>query len=162
MRPTATSDELCATAHALARYSEADLVPDQEEATMPLADRSIAELLTDLTHNLRTLFRQELALARAEFTQNVHEARRGAILIAAGAALAIAGGLTLVAALCLGLVALGVPPVAAAFGVAVVLLIGAFLMVRSGRASLSPDRVAPRATVETLKDNAQLLRGHMR
>jgi hypothetical protein len=126
------------------------------------SERSIGELLTDLSQNLRTLMRQELALARAELTQNVNNARRGAMLIGVGAALAWAGALVLVAALCLVLQALGLHPVAATLIVSAVLLLGGFLLIRSGRASLTADRVAPRATVETMKENTQLLRGPSR
>jgi hypothetical protein len=129
---------------------------------MPPPERSIGELLTDLTQNLRTLVRQELTLARAELTQNISQAGRGAMLIGAGVALAWAGALAIVGGLCLAAIALGLPPMAAAFLVGVVLAIAGFLFIRAGRASLSPERVAPKATVETLKDNAQLLRGQMR
>jgi hypothetical protein len=125
-------------------------------------ERSIAELFTELSQSVRSLMRQELALARAELTQSVTNAKRGAILMGAGAALAWAGVLTLVAASCLGLMALGLPPAVAALIVGVILVIGGYAFLRLGSASLTPDQVAPRATVATLKDNAQLLRGQMR
>lgn len=129
---------------------------------MPPGDRSIAELFADLTQNLRVLFRQELALARAELTSSLTQARRGAILLGAGIVVAWTGVLTLVATGCLGLIALGLPPVAAAGILAVVLLLTGLLLVRSGKASITPDRVTPHATMEALKNNAQLLRGQTR
>lgn len=125
-------------------------------------DRSIAELFADLTQNLRVLFRQELALARAELTQGVSQAKRGAILLGAGIVMAWTGVLALVATAILGLVALGLPPVAAAGVLAVVLLLAGFVLVRVGTSNVAPDRVAPHATVEALKNNAQLLRGQTR
>jgi hypothetical protein len=127
-----------------------------------LGERTFSELLADLSVNLRTLFRQEIALARAEMTHSVVSARRGATLIAAGVAMAAAGGLAIVACLCLALVALGLSPVAATFVVGAVLVVGGLFFVRFGRASLAPDHVTPRATVEALRDNAQLLRGQTR
>jgi hypothetical protein len=129
---------------------------------MRSGERSLGELFTDLTHTLRSLMRQELALARAELTQSVTSARQGAILVGIGIALAAAGGLALTAAACLGLVALGLPPAAAALVVAAVLLVAGLVFVRLGATRLGPDRMAPRATVETMRENAQLLRGQLR
>jgi hypothetical protein len=129
---------------------------------MQVVNRSIGELLTDLTLNLRTLVRQELALARAELTQNLTRTGRSAVLIGVGAAVAWAGALTMVAGICLALVALGLPPVAAAFSVGIALLLVGGLVMRSGKSGLTANAVVPRATVATIKDNAQFFRGQLR
>jgi hypothetical protein len=126
------------------------------------ADRSIADLLTDLSQNLRVLIRQEMALARAELTQSAANARRSAMLIGAGVAMAWVGALAIVAAACLGLVALGLPAVAATSIVGIALAAIGAALVYAGKSRLTSDRVAPRATVETMKDTAQLLRGPSR
>jgi hypothetical protein len=126
-------------------------------------DRSIGELFSDLTQNLRVLIRQEIALARAELTQSASRARRAAVLIVGGLCLAWIGGLALVAGLCFLLWELGLPPAAATLLVGGTLALAGYLLIRGGRARLGgAGGVAPRATVETLRDNAQLLKGHIR
>jgi hypothetical protein len=124
-------------------------------------ERSVRELLNDLSFNLRTLLRQELALARAEVTQSVVHTRRGVILIGAGAAFGFVSVLVLAAAACFGLYVLGLSPVAATSVVGVTLAIIGYMFIHVGRKNLTPDRVAPRATVEAFKDSAQIIRGHL-
>lgn len=122
-------------------------------------DRSIAELVADLSQNLRTLIRQEMALARAEISQSVSSAGRGAALIVAGGVLALAGLLGLVAAISLGLVALGLHPAGATAIVGIVLAAAGYLFVRSGMSGLRATNIAPTTTVQTLKDGVQKLKG---
>jgi hypothetical protein len=54
-----------------------------EGASPPAADRpSIGELLSDISADLSTLMRQEVALAKAELTQSGKQAGKGAGLLA--------------------------------------------------------------------------------
>ena len=48
-------------------------------------ERSIADLFTDLTRETSQLVRQEVALAKAEVTENFSRARTGAVALAIGA-----------------------------------------------------------------------------
>jgi hypothetical protein len=125
----------------------------------PSSDRSIAELVGDLSQNLRTLIRQEVALARAEVSQSLSNAGRSAAFIAAGGVLAFAGLLGLVAAISLGLVALGLHPAGATALVAIVLAALGYLLVRSGLSGLRSTSITPTTTVQTLKDGVQKLKG---
>lgn len=121
--------------------------------------RSIGDLVRDVAQDVRTLFRQEIALARAELGHKAAVGKRGMIAIGAGAALAFAGLLALVGALCLGLVAVGVPAWAAALTVAVALAAAGYALVRHGIAALSPAELSPTTTVGSLKDSAASLKG---
>ena len=70
------------------------------------ADRetqSVAALLHRLTHELATLFRQELALVAAELTRTLGKILAAAATAAAGGAVLFAGLLVLLAAAVLGL-----------------------------------------------------------
>ena len=72
--------------------------------------------------------------------------------------IAYAGLLAIVAALALVLIAIGLPPWAATF-VAGLLVAGiGYLLIRSGLAALKPQELAPRKTIETLKEDAQWLK----
>lgn len=65
---------------------ETDGLP-QDGTRLPLDDRSIGEIVSDLSHDLSTLMRQEMALARAEIEQTVKRSTKGAGLFG-GAGLA--------------------------------------------------------------------------
>jgi len=54
-----------------------DMTPSEAKA----ANSSLGELLTEVTRDLSTLMRQEIALARAEITQSAKKAGKGAGLL---------------------------------------------------------------------------------
>ena len=79
----------------------------------PTADRSIADVLSDIAGNLQHIVRAEVKLAKAELREDVVTARRSGILIAVGACAGVfAVGFTL-AALAYILAAVVAPPLAA-------------------------------------------------
>jgi hypothetical protein len=118
-------------------------------------DRSLGQLLGDLSRQLSTLVRQEIDLARTETTARVSAVSRDAALIGAGAALGYAGLLFLLAALAALLIQAGLDPWLSALLVgAVTLAIGGALAWR-GREGLRTTSVVPERTIETLKDDAE-------
>ncbi len=72
-------------------------------------DRSLGDLLGELTQETITLIRHEFALAKAETTRNVVRAGKQMGLLAAGGALVYAGVLALIAALIILLDRAGMP-----------------------------------------------------
>jgi hypothetical protein len=118
-------------------------------------ERSLGELFGDLARETGTLVRQEVQLAKTEATQTASRVGRDLGVLAVGGLVAYAGVLGLLAAAILGLVAAGLEPWLAALLVgAVVTLVGA-LLVRRGLDALQHEDLAPRQTVETLKEDAQ-------
>jgi hypothetical protein len=116
-------------------------------------ERSLGDLFSDLARETSTLVRQEVQLAKAELTQSATEAGRGAALLAAGGLVAYAGLIFVLLAIVYGLIETGMDPWLSALIVGlVVIAIGAVLLLR-GRESLKPDNLAPRKTVETLKED---------
>lgn len=116
-------------------------------------ERSLGDLFSDLARETSTLVRQEMQLAKAELTQSATEAGRGAAMLAAGGLVAYAGLIFVLLAIVYGLIETGMDPWLSALIVGlVVIAIGAVLLLR-GRESLKPDNLAPRKTVETLKED---------
>jgi hypothetical protein len=116
-------------------------------------ERSLGDLFSDLSRETSTLVRQEVQLAKAELTQSATEAARGIGMLVAGGAVAYAGLLFLLLALVFGLIEAGWDAWLSALAVGlVVVVIGAVLVLRA-RESLKPANLAPRRTVETLKED---------
>ena len=118
-------------------------------------ERSLGDLFSDLSRETTTLVRQEVQLAKAELTQSATEVARGIGMLVAGGAVAYAGLLFLLLAIVFGLIQAGWDAWLSALVVGlVVVAIGAILVLRA-RESLKPANLAPRRTVETLKEDQE-------
>jgi hypothetical protein len=118
-------------------------------------ERSLGDLFSDLSRETTTLVRQEVQLAKAELTQSATEAARGIGMLVAGGAVAYAGLLFLLLAIVFGLIEAGWDAWLSALVVGlVVVAVGAILVLRA-RESLKPANLAPRRTVETLKEDQE-------
>ncbi|MBA3269204.1 MAG: phage holin family protein [Acidobacteria bacterium] len=114
--------------------------------------RSLGELFSDLTREITTLVRAEIALARVEMGAKVSRAARHAGAVAFGGVIALGGLLTLIAALVLILVRVGLPAWSAALLVGLSLAsVGAMLATR-GLAALRAEDLAPTETIRTIKE----------
>ena len=118
-------------------------------------ERSLGDLFSDLSRETTTLVRQEVQLAKAELTQSATEAARGIGMLVAGGAVAYAGLFFLLLAIVFGLIEAGWNAWLSALVVGVVVVaIGAILVLRA-RESLKPANLAPRRTIETLKEDQE-------
>lgn len=117
---------------------------------------SITDLLRRLMDELSTLFRQELALASAEVSGAMSKLSRGLISVATGGAVLYAGFLTLLAAAVLALALVVEPWLAALVIGGAVTLIG-LVMVMKGKKALEPSDLKPRRTVESLRQDKDVL-----
>jgi uncharacterized membrane protein YqjE len=120
-------------------------------------DRSIGELFTELASETSTLVRQEIELARVEVTQKIATLTSNIVWIAAGGVLALLGIMALTAALVAGLSKFMDVWVAALLTAALYLL-PAGVVIWSGLRGLKNTDLAPRQTVETLKEDTQWLK----
>lgn len=118
-------------------------------------ERSVGELLGDLMHETTTLVRQEITLAKNEMTQKAAQAGKDVAALAVGGAVAYVGLLAIVAAVILLLIHAGVTPWVAALLVGIVVVAIGSAMVAKGLQALKHSDVAPRQTMETLKEDAQ-------
>jgi hypothetical protein len=117
---------------------------------------SITDLLRRLMDELSTLFRQELALASAEISGAMSKLSRGLISVATGGAVLYAGFLTLLAAAVLALALVVEPWLAALIVGGAVTLIG-LVMVVKGKKALEPSDLKPKRTVESLRQDKDVL-----
>jgi hypothetical protein len=117
--------------------------------------RSIGDLFSDLTREITTLVRNELALARAEMSAKLSRAARHAGTMAFGAVVALAGLFTLAASLVLVLVNAGMPAWGAALLVGLGLaVVGGMLAMRS-LSALRREDLTPTETIQTLKETTE-------
>jgi hypothetical protein len=120
-------------------------------------DRSIGELFAELAGDTSTLVRQEVSLAKAELTRNAARVGKQVGLLAIGGALGYAALLAIVAAAIMGLAEV-IPAWVSALVVGVVFAIIAGLLITKALHALKQTDVAPRVTIETLKEDAQWMK----
>jgi uncharacterized membrane protein YqjE len=124
-------------------------------------DRSIGELFAELANETALLIRQEVSLAKVELTQKATRVGRNVGYLVLGGAVAYAALLSLLAAIII-LLANVMPWWVAALVVAVLVGIIAAVLISKALAALKKTDVAPRQTVETLKEDAQWAKQQMR
>ena len=123
-------------------------------------NRTLGDLMAELSRETGMLVRKELELATTEMTARLREAGTYAAVVSAGGALVHAGLLVLLAALVIGLAQVGVEPWIAAAIVAVATMVVGYVLVNKGLSGLKQTQFAPRQTIETLKENARWTTGH--
>jgi drug/metabolite transporter (DMT)-like permease len=122
-------------------------------------NRSLGELLSELSRETSVLVRKEMELATTEMTARLRTAGGHAGVVAAGGALAHAGLLVLLAAIVIALAQLGVPAWLSAAIVAVLTMGIGYMMVNKGLTALRGTQIKPTQTIETLKENARWTTG---
>jgi drug/metabolite transporter (DMT)-like permease len=121
-------------------------------------ERSLKELLADLTNSVTTLFRKEIELARAELAEKFSDAGIAVGSLAAGGILALAALIVLLQALVIALTELGLAPGWASLVVGGVVAIIAFALIYKGMHDLKASNLAPTRTVEALKRDAHMVK----
>jgi Putative Actinobacterial Holin-X, holin superfamily III len=135
----------------------ADHIREERVAT-PAAvkeERSLGELFAELSRETSTLVRQEVDLAKSELTHKASEVGKDVGFLAAGALVAYAGLLALIATLVIALIQLGWTPWIAALIVGLVVTGAGAWLVWTGISALRTEGIAPRQTIETLREDAQ-------
>jgi uncharacterized membrane protein YqjE len=127
-----------------------------------LRDRSIGELLRQLSEQTTRLVHQELELAKAELTQKGKQAGAGAGLVGGAGALGLAALGALAACFILALNAI-MPAWLAALIVAVVYgAIAAFLALRGRDKVKQATPLVPEQTIETVKEDVEWAKTQLR
>ena len=121
-------------------------------------DRSLKDLLADLSNSITTLFRKEIQLARAETSEKVTQVAVAIGSIAGGAILAMAALIVLLQALVIALTEVGVPAGWASLIVGGIVAIVAYAMIYKGTSDLKAGNLAPNRTVDSLKRDAQVVK----
>ena len=121
----------------------------------PQDNRSIGDLIAELSRETGVLVRKEVELAKTELSAKVRNASTHVATTAAGGALAHAGLLVVLAALVLALAQLGVTAWLAAAIVGVLTIVVGYLLVNKGLKALRGASVVPTHTLESLKEDAR-------
>jgi len=124
-------------------------------------DRSIGELIAELSRETVALVRQEVQLAKAEMSQKASRVGKNVGFLIIGGVVAYTGLLAIVAAV---IIVLGgvIPLWLSALVVGLVIAaLGLFLVVK-GANTLRQEDPAPQETIETLKEDREWLRDQTR
>lgn len=117
-------------------------------------ERSLGELFAELSKEASDLVRKEVALARTELTHKATSMGKDIGFMAGGGAVVYAGFLTLIAAAVLGL-GYAVPMWLSALIVGLIVVAIGGALVYLGMNHLKRMNLAPKQTLETLKEDAQ-------
>jgi membrane protein implicated in regulation of membrane protease activity len=118
-------------------------------------DRSLSELLSDVTTEVATLFRKEVELAKAETTEQVSRAAKAGGMLGAAAVIGFLDLILFSFALAWALAE--VMPEGAAFAiVGVVFAIVAGVLAMAGKKRLANVNPVPNQTVQTLRQDVQV------
>ena len=121
-------------------------------------DRSLGELVADLSSQTSELFRQEVRLAKAELSANLADAGWHATLIGVGIACGLAAIISVAAAIALLLIELGVVPWLATAITAALMGAGGYAFAQSGISALRKKSIAPVETIHSLKETTEWLK----
>ena len=117
---------------------------------------SMGSLIRGILNDLRTLIREEIALARVEIREQAGRAKAAALSFGIAAAALVFGGIFLLVALALGIAnLLGWPAWTGFLMVALLLCVGGFVTLSSGRKQMAGVQAVPEETVTTLKENSE-------
>ncbi|MFW8635143.1 phage holin family protein [Cribrihabitans pelagius] len=119
---------------------------------------SPAHIVSEALSNISSLIRNELALARAEVSQNVNRAAIALGMIVGAVVIALVALNVLAAALVAGLTEAGIDAGWSALIVGLVFGAIAFAMAAKGTSDLKLSSLAPTRTAENVKRDAQTLK----
>jgi hypothetical protein len=117
-------------------------------------DRSLGDLFSELSRETSTLIRQEVALAKSEMTDKATTVGKNVGFLAVGGAVAYAGFLVLLGALVI-ILALFLPWWLSALIVGFVVAAVGYALVQKGLSTLKQVDMAPRETIESLKEDKE-------
>ena len=124
-------------------------------------DRTLGELFSELAQETSTLVRQEVNLAKTEVSQKASRVGKDVGFLAAGGVVAYGGLLAILAGL---IVLLGqvIPMWLSALLVGLVVVAVGYFLIKKGLDALKREDLAPRQTIETLKEDGQWIKDQTR
>jgi hypothetical protein len=125
-------------------------------------DRSLKDLIADLSNSMTTLFRKEIQLVRAETSEKISQVGVAIGSIAGGAILALAALIVLLQALVIGLTHAGIPAGWASLIVGLVVAIVAYVFIHKGISDLKASHLAPSRTMDSFKRDARVAKEQVR
>lgn len=124
-------------------------------------ERSLGELFGDLSRETSALVRHEVELARTEIGQKASQVGKDVGSLAVGGAIAYAGFLAILAAIIIALSA-AIPWWLSALLVGLVVAGIGYFLVQKGLTALKRQDMAPKQTLETVKEDKEWAKEQMR
>jgi len=121
-------------------------------------DRSLGTVVKELTADLSTLFRSEIALLKLEVKDTVAKLSGGAAMFLGAAFLGVFGLGFLFVTIVLGLVRLGVPAWLSTLVVTVALFIGAAVLAMMGKKKFAAVQFVPTQSIEQIKTDIESIK----
>src|SRR5215207_930889 len=128
----------------MAKQPSSPASPGSQSSAIEREPDSTAGLLSRLMGEASTLFRKEIALAKAEVSEAASEAKAGAISLVAGGAIVL-------------LLAERMEPWLAALIVGVVVAVIGFVMIQSGKKKLDPLSFKAERTQDALRKDKEMV-----
>jgi len=123
-----------------------------------VTERTLGQLVADATHDLSSIIRSEIALAKAEIGADAKKAGVGAGLFAAAALFVFLALILLLIAAAYGLVAAGLAPWLAFLIVAGTLLVLGAIMALVGRSRVGKIKGKPERAIKSAQDTIAAIR----
>lgn len=139
------------------RYAE----PSGHRGPRPAEERPIGDLLQELGRDMRDLVSLEVSLAKTEMAEKAAQAGKAAGFMAAGGFVLYAGVLAIIFAVIAAL-ANFLPLWLSALIVGVVVALVGYALVRKGMNDLKPEKLTPRQTIESVKENKEWVQDQVR
>lgn len=121
-------------------------------------DRTLGQIVRDLTADFSTLFRSEIALLKLELKDTFAKLGGGAAMFAAALFCALFGLAFLLVTAILGLVALGVPAWLSALILTLLLFAGAGALAFMGKKKFAAVQFVPTESVEQIKSDIETIK----
>src|SRR3954451_22403025 len=122
------------------------------------SDRSLGTIVKELTEDISTLFRSEIALLKLEIKDTVAKLGGGTAMFAGAVFLALFGLAFLFVTITLGLVALGVPAWLSTLIVTVVLFAGAGVLAMMGKKKFAAVEFVPNESIQQIKTDVESIK----
>jgi len=126
--------------------------------TASQSERSLGNIIKDLSADLSNLFRSEIALLKLELKESVAKLGGGGALLSAALFLGLIGIAFLFVTITLGLVALGVPAWLSSLIVTVVLFAAAGVLAMMGKKKLGTVNFVPNESIEHIRGDIDALK----
>ena len=122
------------------------------------SDRSLGQIFKELSADLSTLFRSEIALLKLEIKDTVAKLGGGTAMFAIAAFLAIFGLAFLFVTIALGLIRLGIPAWLSTLIVTVVLFAAAGVLAMMGKKKFAEVNFVPNESVQQIRNDIESIK----
>ena len=128
----------------------------QNDAT----ERTLGQLVADATHDISSIMRSEIALAKAEIGADAKKAGAGGAMFAVAGVFAFLALILLLIAAAYGLVAAGLAPWLSFLIVAGVLLVAGTILALVGKSAVSKIKGKPERTIKNAQDTIAAIKAN--